>query len=837
MGEVYEVEDRHLQGIHVALKTILPHIADEPTLQQRFQREVITAREVTHPNLCPIYDIFRCEQPPDSFLFLTMKLLSGETLAARMQRPMPISGEEALAILKQLASGLAAIHAAGIVHRDIKPTNIMLDGIGKDVRLYITDFGLARAYANEVTLSGQGMVAGTPHYIAPELLLGQPPSQASDLFAFGVVMHEVFTSKRPTVAPDGLSVGVSPDLCTSRVPPFCARLVTECLNLDPARRCKAFEIALDQIGQGGARGGSTYHASGLWTRRRFAGAATAAAVVTIAGGAWWKWEAVDNLLHPLPRKRFVALLNWPKTADIQLTPMLTGVVNAIQRELIRAEAFDHDFFVTTPDDLNVDAARATHLKEICDPLGANLVLAASALPGPKHLQLNLRLLDPSSNRTIRERELTCDRADITTLPGKAVHAAGLLLQVSRYLKKSQRLEPGTQSLAAFTAFQEAEALSMQTNESGIEAAILKYKQAVVLDPNYAIAYAELANAYGRLYEIRRDPAALDLARANCKTALALNPDLVEAHLALAMVLQETGNEQGALDQFTKALALDPGNPNGLSWLAGLYTRLNRWTDAERTYNRLLEERPNHWVAYDNLGLALHFQGKYQAAVKAYRTASLAAPGSAEVFSNLGAESLQIGKFVDAREYLKKSLALDPNFQDAIANTSRALRYQGKYEEALPFALKAVSLNPAFDINWLELADCYFSLHGRQKEAKNAYLKASEEAERHLQIDAANGPNWMLLALYRVKSGSPQDAPALIEKAESLGANDIDSQLYKARILENLGRRDEALATLSACFQRGASDLQVQPIPDLKSLRADPRYRELVQTKFAKSKAN
>ena len=89
---------------------------------------------------------------------------------------------------------------------------------------------------------------------------------------------------------------------------------------------------------------------------------------------------------------------------------------------------------------------------------------------------------------------------------------------------------------------------------------MKYKQAVVLDPNYAIAYAELANAYGRLYEIRRDPAALDLARANCKTALALNPDLVDGHLALAMVLQETGNEQGALDEFTKALALDPGNP-------------------------------------------------------------------------------------------------------------------------------------------------------------------------------------------------------------------------------------------------------------------------------------
>ncbi len=199
-----------------------------------------------------------------------------------------------------------------------------------------------------------------------------------------------------------------------------------------------------------------------------------------------------------------------------------------------------------------------------------------------------------------------------------------------------------------------------------------------------------------------------------------------------MVLQETGKEQGALDEFTKALALDPGNPRALLWQALLYTRLNRWTDSERTYNRLLEKRPNYWVAYNNLGYALHCQGKYQAAVNSYRTASLAAPGSALAFGSLGAESLQIGKFVDASEYLKKSLVLDPNFHEANANTSLMLRYLGKYEEALPFALKAVSLNPAFDTNWLELADCYSSLHGRQKEAKNAYLKASEEAERHLR---------------------------------------------------------------------------------------------------------
>ena len=173
MGEVYEAEDGFLQGVRVALKTILPQIAEEPALQQRFEREVLLAREVNHPNLCPIYDIFHCEQPPPNFLFLTMKLLAGETLATRLRSTTPISVAEGLAILKQMTAGLAAIHAAGIIHRDIKPNNIMLDGSGSDVRLCITDFGLA--FESERSFSGKGLVAGTPDYMAPELFQGQRP--------------------------------------------------------------------------------------------------------------------------------------------------------------------------------------------------------------------------------------------------------------------------------------------------------------------------------------------------------------------------------------------------------------------------------------------------------------------------------------------------------------------------------------------------------------------------------------------------------------------------------------------------------------------------------------
>jgi tetratricopeptide (TPR) repeat protein/tRNA A-37 threonylcarbamoyl transferase component Bud32 len=828
MGEVYEAEDGFLQGVHVALKTILPHIARDPALQRRFKSEVLFAREVTHSNLCPIYDIFHCEEPPPGFLFLTMKLLPGGTLTKWLQAGVTISVDEGLAILRQLALGLAAIHRAGIIHRDIKPNNIMLDGVGAGVRLWITDFGLARAYETEATPSAKGLVAGTPGYIAPELLHGHPPSQATDLFAFGVVLHEVFTGKKPVAAPDGGSYPVSSQSMAPGVPSYCVQLITECLSDDPKRRCAAFERAMEILDPRKAKGE-------IWTRRRFV-ASAAASVAAMAGGAWWNRGAIEDELHPLPRKRFVALLNWPKTSDAELMPMLTGALAAIKSELARVEAFDRDFFVIAPEDISQEVSASAHLKEICGSLGANLVLAASGRPGPKHFELLFRLLDPVSGRTLRERTVRSTLAEITSLPARASQAAASLLGVDSYRLGHPQKEPGTHSAEAFSAFQSAEALMKRPDDTGLDAAIEKYKQAVELDPRYALAHAQLARAYHRYYEVRRDPGALDLARGNADHAVALDPTLVEGYLARAWLLDETGDEQGALDQAAKALALDPSNYETLLCQAHIYTRMNRRPDAEQIFRRILKERPNYWVTYNELAAVLHDQGKFQEATQALRAASVAAPGNAFALSNLGVESLQIGDFAGALETLKRSVALDSEFDGAAAGTSLALRCQGKYAEALPFALKATQLNPAYDTNWLELGDCYSSQRNHSIEAKRAYQQAATQAEQHLQTAQADGPSWMLLALYKVKSGSPQDAPPLIQKAESCGADDMDSQLYKARILELLGKRDDALATLAACFRKGAGPLQIAAFPDMQSLRRDQRYQKMVESRAALTEA-
>jgi serine/threonine protein kinase/Flp pilus assembly protein TadD len=843
MGEVYEVEDRFLQGIHVALKVILPQIAGDAGSSHRFEQEVLLARKVTHPNLCPIYDISRCEEPPPPFLFLTMKLLSGETLASRLQRPPLLSRSETISIFRQMIAGLTAIHKAGVIHRDIKPNNVMLDQSGPDLCLSIMDFGLARLYASQTTVLTLGVIAGTPGYIAPELLRGDSPSQATDIFALGALFQQVLIGDHANMEVHGLSAKPSTALDDADVPPVCIHSVREFLSDDPTRRCLAFQQIQSTFDSGGSL---TEWASGdllngaphrILTRRNFV-IGSALAAFAAAGGVVWKWDSINNhvndLIHPLPLKRFVALLNWPPTSDTHIKPVVAGVIDAIGRELARAEAFDRNLFVISRD-VGPGTKTIAQLNDLRDRWGANLILAASGVPHSKQLHLFLRLLDPSSTRSLREKQISLRLDEQISLPAKAVRAATELLDVSHYQQDDRRATPDTQSSEAYGAFQEAETLMKQDNDTGLDTAIDKYKQAVELDPRYATAYAKLALAYYRIYALHSDPAALSLARGNCDKALTLNPNSVEAHLALSSVLEKTGDRDGASHEIEKALAIDPVNPRTLVYQGQLYSRLDRWPEAEETLNRVIKLRPNNWLSHNELGVVFTLQGKYPQAMAEFRSAGLAAPKNTLPLNNIGDVYLRQGKVAEAEAAAAKSSALHPNDFAAITMAA-ALRSEGKYPDAIRSAQKAVDLNPTQSAGWLELGDCYSLVRGRRSEAQKAYSQGAATQEEQLHRSPINGPGWMLLALCRVKSGAPETVPALIEKAAQYPSDDIDSELLKARTLELLGKRDEALTTVALCLKRGATPFQIQSMLDMGPLRDDLRYQEILKSSVSTTEA-
>jgi eukaryotic-like serine/threonine-protein kinase len=845
MGEVYEVEDRFLQGVHIALKVILPHIAGDAGSSRRFEQEVLLARKVTHPNLCPIYDISRCQEPAPPFVFLTMKLLAGETLASRLKRPASIPRGESISIFRQMVAGLAAIHDGGIVHRDIKPNNVMLDYSGSELCVSIMDFGLARLYDSQTTIT-VGLIAGTPGYIAPELLRGDPPSQATDIFALGVLFQQVLTNRCLSEEVHGLSVKLSPALDGADVPSIYIHSVKEFLSEDPERRCAAFRQIRSVFDSGGAITTRTpinsFNNSGrrILTRRNFIVGSTVAACAT-AGGIAWKWDGVkntlDDVIHPLPLKRFVALLNWPPTSDTHIMPMLTGVIDAIGNELARAEAFDRNLFVIPPD-VSADAKTTAQLKDIRESSGANLILAASGATHSNQFHLSLRVLDPKSTQSIREKRLSLPLDEQISFPSKAVRAATELLNVSHFEHNDQRTTPDTRSPEAYTAFQEAEMSKKQDNDKGLDSAIDKYKQAVELDPRYATAYAQLAWAYLRFYDVHGDSGALSLAHENAETALTLNPNLVVGHLALSSLLLQSGDDKGATREVSKALSLDPDNPNTLAYQGDFLATLNRWAEAESTFKRLLKTRPNNWLVHNELGALYNSEGKYPQAVIEFRAASLAAPKNAMSLNNLGSVFLQQGRVAEAKVALKRSLDLNDS-EWAEKTMAASLRSEGAPADAIPFALKAVDLNPTESSNWLELGDCYSLARGYRGEATKAYTQAVNAEEQQLKDYPVDGPKWMILALCRVKAGAPQTVLALIEKAEhSLApAGDLDSQLYKARTLELLGNREEALTTVAACLKRGATEFQFQTMPDMGALRDDPRYKVIVKSMSSRAESN
>jgi eukaryotic-like serine/threonine-protein kinase len=250
MGEVYEAEDQELQE-RVALKLVRPELLLDPNNLQRFKREVHLAKNVTHPNVCRTFDLFRHHDvqgnSPRDLIFVSMELLVGETLSQHLRRRGRLSQSEALPLITQIAGGMSAAHSAGVVHRDFKPGNIVLvSQTAPPVRAVITDFGLAlRPGADGTTrISGSHGIVGTPAYMAPEQIEGREVTTATDIYAFGLVMHEMLTGSMPFPAETPLAMALrrlseppqSPRSIVPELDPNWEAVILRCLERDPAKR-------------------------------------------------------------------------------------------------------------------------------------------------------------------------------------------------------------------------------------------------------------------------------------------------------------------------------------------------------------------------------------------------------------------------------------------------------------------------------------------------------------------------------------------------------------------------------------------------------------------------
>ena len=435
MGEVYEAEDQELRE-RVAVKTIRPDILVQPNAMARFKREVYLARKVTHPNVCRIFDLFRHKpeggSERDEIVFISMELLRGKTLAARIKDGARMSMSEALPLVGQMASALAAAHDVGIVHRDFKPGNVVLvAGSGTSgERAVVTDFGLAlQSLASDEGVSvstGQGIL-GTPAYMAPEQLEGRPATNASDIYALGLVIYEMVTGGRAFPGDNPLSSAFkrlsepprpprdfAPDLSTA-----CEAVILRCLARNPAERFASARDVTTALAENSPQPitASTIiprpvisHPTGVLlsaktSRSTVAKISGALILIALAVVGNYEWRTLHPAVQPLvvvagfknnsgdPAYDWLATdLSETLTADLGAS---TGVQTVPTDELARVRT---EFSIAPAQNLD-----SGNLSKVRQAVGANYVLLGSyrihAESPEKSLTLDLRLED-STEKTL-----------------------------------------------------------------------------------------------------------------------------------------------------------------------------------------------------------------------------------------------------------------------------------------------------------------------------------------------------------------------------------------------------------------------------------------------------
>jgi tetratricopeptide (TPR) repeat protein len=813
MGEVYEAIDEHLQGKRIALKTLRAEIASDPEMQARFEREVLVAREVSHRAICPTWDLIRGQGPRGPVLCLSMKLLRGESLSARMRRTGPILVETALPLALQLAAGLDAAHEAGVIHRDFKPGNVIVEGQGPSITATITDFGLSRIYDSAITIDGIGRVAGTPGYLAPELFTGRTASPASDVFAFGVVLYEMLGGRRATER------GGVPDPSKLTVPDAWKHVIAGCIAKDPGERFQSAGEAtalLERPETKTLQPVVVNKSAGRLIPFGLIGAGAA-----LLGALGWFVPRAEDILHPLPKIRFVAVSAAHDSALGQAA-VAGSLLEAIHDRLVRSESRVKDLLIVGPSEM-------AQPKEDPQAIGANLSLTVSLDAGGS--AVGLRLIDLRSGEALRKTNVSVDLTRSRGAIERVVTAAAKMLGIPPLpdrLKDEEELAALPADL--YSIYTAAEELRRQPNDTGLDAAVEKYQQVLEVAPRFALGYARIAQAYIRKYQLMHDAAVLAVAERNAELAVRHNPESPSAVLSKGLLYLYSGRTTEALSTLERVLQLDPGNPEVLLYIATAYRNSNRLREEEQTYRLIIRERPNFYRAYNSLGMALYREGHYQESAAAFQQAIQIAPRQALPYNNLGMAYLLLGRKTEAATAFRASLERAP-LELAWLNLGNIAFEEGNYSKALDDYGKARDLKPSDDLAWRNIADCYAVLGNRKAMLEN-YGKAAEVMREVLRTNPNKGSAWMTMAFYEAKLGRRVEAEVALRKAEAAGASSLQNQFVRAQTLAVLGRKAEATSVLAECVRRGLSRLEIELALDLKDIREDPAWLRSTEAKGA-----
>ena len=841
MGEIYLAEDTKLER-RVALKFLPRHLTEDRESRLRFEREAKAAAALNHPNIVTVYEIGEHEGQ----VFIAMEYVEGRTLkeiilgdpTPSTLHPMPIP--QVLDIAIQISSGLAAAHAKGIVHRDIKPQNIVID---MDGHVKILDFGLAKLQGVS-RLTQEALAMGTVHYMSPEQGMGQEVDQRTDIWSLGVVLHEMLSGEPPfhgdydqavIYAIVNEAMAPLPEAVRKECPAL-EEIIRRCLAKKPQDRypsAEALAAALRELA--GAKEATKPEPStrSQSSRRSFLTAISLLLLSGLLGFLALSPKARFALgktfgLAGIPREMHMAVLPLLSGNDADSKALADGFTAVIIDKLTWLEKF-HDSLWTTPA-AAVFENRGAPPRSLQRLFGCNLFVAGTLRSEKNQLLLRLELQDARSGHSLKRVELQGNMGNLTLFQNGLLSKLLQLVDLPETAAAAAHVNTGGTSMpGAYMLYLKGRGKLQDSNSnSSVDRGIAYLDKALHQDPRYLLARLALLEAWRHKSKIQIDPVWLRLGESQWPLIRQAAGRWAPPQLAWGRLLKENGRDEEARRAFRSAVDSDGRCYEAHVWLAVCSAEAGESTEAESLFKKAIRLRPGFPKAVEQLAYFYHVNGRFDEALLLYRKIAEMAPGDPQIFCNLGAMHLIIGEKEQAKAAFERSIAIQPN-TNARSNLALIFYYDGEYQKALPLHLEAAR-NSREHYEWGNLADTYRQLPGCEDKANAAYRQAITLGE-DLLVSKPDDPELISsLALYYAHAGEKQKALAAISRARSLSRAFMPGIQRAVLVYEAVQERILALAVLREYLERLGGLEDIEREPDLADLRRDPAYREIVQSR-------